>query len=170
LPCRYQDDLYSINGGDILAAEWTDIYPECLQLTKENENDANTHFLDLSITINDGKQIISIYDKRDAFPFDVVCFPDLTGNISFRKTHSVLLGQLRRYSRGCHELKHFKLRTGWLTTRLIKQSFSKEILRYVVARFFQSRPDLKIRYGIEDKDIYGACFEDDQPKQSSVNG
>jgi hypothetical protein len=168
--CRFQDDLYTVNGGHVLTEEWKQIYPPCLELSKENKDDANTHFLDLSITINDGKQCISIYDKRDAFPFDVVSFPDVTGNVSYRRSHSIVLGRLRHVAKGCHQLKHFKARMQALTSRLLKQGFSKAILRHLIFEYFNARPDLKVRYSLEDRDIYGTCFEEDEQKQSSTNG
>ena len=37
--------------------------------------------LDLLIDISNGDLFCSIFDKRDAFDFDIVNFPDLPGNI-----------------------------------------------------------------------------------------
>ena len=38
-------------------------------------------YLDLLIDISNGDLVCSIFDKRNAFDFDIVNFPDLSGNI-----------------------------------------------------------------------------------------
>ena len=38
-------------------------------------------YLDLLIDISNGDFVCSIFDKRDAFHFDIVDFPDLSGNL-----------------------------------------------------------------------------------------
>ena len=54
-----------------------------------------------SIRIANKKFVLSLYDKRDAFPFDVVSFPHTTSNIHFRRAHGVFVAQLVRDSQGC---------------------------------------------------------------------
>lgn len=164
---RYIDDLMAPNGGTTIN-EWTiqdnedraRIYPKSLKLKKENTNSGEANFLDLTLKVNDGKLILSIYDKRDVFPFHVVSYPDLSGNISFRLTHFVILSQLKRFSRGCDMVHHFSLRMKQLTTRLYNQLFDKRILTRLCHRFFEHRPTLKIKYGLHTPfDVTRACFE-----------
>ena len=38
-------------------------------------------YLDIVIDISNGDLVCPIFDKRDAFDFDIVNFPDLSGNI-----------------------------------------------------------------------------------------
>ena len=51
---RYIDDLLALNDGQSFDRYYRDIYPEELQLNKENEEDDNTNFLDLHIRIEEG--------------------------------------------------------------------------------------------------------------------
>ena len=47
--------------------------------TSESRNVVS--YLDLLIDMSNGDLVCSIFDKRDAFDFDVVKLPDLSGNI-----------------------------------------------------------------------------------------
>ena len=73
-----------------------DIYPSELVLKLENNDDQMTSFLDLFFTIMNKKIRYSLYDKRDEFPFDIVNYPNLSGNIYARYAYGVLIGQLLR--------------------------------------------------------------------------
>ena len=48
-----------------------EIYPEELQLTKENVVNSETNFLDLHIQIKNGVLTTSLYDKRENFGFTI---------------------------------------------------------------------------------------------------
>ena len=53
------------------------IYPTELQLNKANSSDTESPFLDLNLSIKNGKVSSKIYDKRDDFNFEIVNFPFL---------------------------------------------------------------------------------------------
>ena len=55
------------------------IYPSELQLNKANTSDNEAPFLDLHLSISKCFVSSKIYDKRDAFDFDIVNFPFLDG-------------------------------------------------------------------------------------------
>ena len=93
---RYIDDLFVLNGRNVIDDFKQEIYGD-LSVNKENDVSYMTHFLDVRFVINDGKLIVSTYDKRDAFPFAVRNFPDLSGNVHVRRSHGVIVGQLLRY-------------------------------------------------------------------------
>ena len=48
--------------------------------TSESRNVVS--YLDVLIDISNGDLVCSIFDKRDAFDFDIVNFSELSGNIS----------------------------------------------------------------------------------------
>merc|ERR1712166_122568 len=77
---RYIDDGLTVNGIDILMKYIEEIYPGMI-VKKENEKNHKTHFLDLNMVKVDRQLVLSTYDKRDAFPFEVRGFPDLSGNV-----------------------------------------------------------------------------------------
>ena len=64
-----------------------------------------------------------LYDKRDAFGFRIVNFPDLSGNIPEKQSYGVFTSQLIRYSRCCEMVADLIDRTKTLVDRLTKQGF-----------------------------------------------
>ena len=66
---RFIDDLNSINDGGEFESSFSKIYPEELQLGKENTDKREASFLDLDIKIKDGKFHFGLLNKRDSFPF-----------------------------------------------------------------------------------------------------
>ena len=68
---RFIDDLNSINDGGEFESNYSNIYPEELQLGKENTDKHETSFLDLNIKIEDGKFQSGLFDKRDSFLFSL---------------------------------------------------------------------------------------------------
>ena len=66
---RYFDDLFLVNNNKFLASHKYDIYPKELDLTSDDKDDQNVHFLDLDILITGYGFSYRIYDKRDSFTF-----------------------------------------------------------------------------------------------------
>ena len=61
---RYIDDLLTNNSG--FACKIDDIYPPELELKKTTECPATLSYLDLLITIDNGKYSTSVFDKQDS--------------------------------------------------------------------------------------------------------
>ena len=80
--------------------------------------------LDLLIHISIDDLVCSIFDKRDAFDFDIVNFPNLSGDISTAPACGTYILQLITYGRVCHNYDHFSSRYSKLANRLFKQGFS----------------------------------------------
>ena len=76
---RYLDDLLNIDN-PYFEGMVNRIYPPELQLNKTNTSDTEAPFLDLHLSILNGFVSSKIYDKRDAFDFDIVNFPFLDGD------------------------------------------------------------------------------------------
>ena len=69
----------------------SEIYPAELELKHKNsKNDQQASYLDLNIQIVNNELVTSLYDKRDDFPFKIVNFPDLSGNIPHASSYGVL--------------------------------------------------------------------------------
>ena len=66
---RFIDDLNSINDDGEFESNYSNIYPEELQLGKGNTDKHETSFLDLNIKIKDGKFHFGLFDRRDSFTF-----------------------------------------------------------------------------------------------------
>ena len=68
---RYIDDLLTLNNSGF-ASKLPDIYPPELDLKKTTESPSTVSYLDILITINNGKYVTAVYDKRDSFNFSIV--------------------------------------------------------------------------------------------------
>ena len=70
----------------------------------------------------------SLYDKRDDFPFKIVNFPNLSGNIPQDGSYSVFIAQTLRYAKACSKYTDFIERTLILKRQLVRQNFKSRIL------------------------------------------
>ena len=74
---RYIDDSLTLNNPAFDNAI-DDIYPPELQLKKTTECPTTLSYLDILITIDNGKYSTAVFDKRDSFTFNIVNFPHLS--------------------------------------------------------------------------------------------
>ena len=77
LTSRYIDDLISINNPKFKQF-LKDNYPEEFVVSEIPKSRNAVSYLDLLIDISNGGLVCSIFDKKDAFDFDIVNFPDLS--------------------------------------------------------------------------------------------
>jgi hypothetical protein len=154
---RYIDDLLVLNGEGMMEQYGGEIYGG-LQYNKENSEDHRTHFLDLNLVVNDGKFVLSTYDKRDAFPFAVRSYPDLSGNIHNKQAHGVIVGQLKRFGKSNQHFSHFCSRVQSLTSQLLAQGFRKDRLVERCEEFVRSKRHIVGKYRKSVKEFVDACF------------
>ena len=64
------------------------------------------------------------YDKRENYKFEIVNYPDLSGNIPHGAAYGVYTSQVIRYARVCNKADDFKERIKLLTSKLIKKGFT----------------------------------------------
>ena len=96
------DNLISINNPRF----FKDIYPEALVVLETSESRNVVSYLDLLINISIDDIFCSIFDRRDAFDFHSVTFPDLSGNIP-APAYGTYISLLIRYGRACHSYDSF---------------------------------------------------------------
>ena len=82
--CRYIDDLFAINNNKNLLRLKHKIYPPELDITTDDKNNQNVHYLDLDILIKNDKFSHCIYDKRDKFNFPIVSFSKFEWKYSYK--------------------------------------------------------------------------------------
>jgi hypothetical protein len=75
------------------------LYPEELQLNRENDTYFSTDFLDLHIELQDGIFTTSLFDKRDHFGFDITRLPFRDSNIPDRMFYSSIAAECLRICR-----------------------------------------------------------------------
>ena len=153
---RYIDDLLCLNNDERMEDFMTEIYPKELALTSDGAT-LRSHYLDLDIEINNDKFHTRLFDKRDAFNFQIVNFPDLSGNIPSKHSYSVFVSQLIRYARCCDELADFTDRSKALIAKLTKQNFTLSRLRRVFERFAVSHYELLFKYNQPSSIICDFC-------------
>ena len=154
---RYIDDLLCINNDQLMDKTMSEIYPKELSLTSDDAI-LNTHYLDLDLDIRNGKMHSKLFDKRDAFRFPIVNFPDLSGNIPAKQSYGVFVSQLIRYARCCMNESDFVSRTKILVDKLVKQGFKPHILKQVFEKFTMKHFKLLFKYNCPVNVICGSCF------------
>ena len=153
---RYIDDLLCINNDQSMDDVMTEIYPEELSLTSDDAV-LHTHYLDLDLEIRDGKIHTKLFDKRDAFSFSIVNYPDLSGNIPAKQSYGVFASQLIRYGRCCMHVEDFIDRTKCLISKLTSQGFKISLLRRTFDKFASRNYELLFKYNHSIDDITSCC-------------
>ena len=144
---RYLDDLLNIDN-NFFDSMVNRIYPSELQLNKANVSDAEASFLDLHLSISDGFVKSKIYDKRDAFDFDIVNFPFLDGDVPRSASYGVYISQLIRY-----DVDDFNTRNKVLTAKLLSQGYRYHKLRKAFSKFYRRHFDIVSKYNVELKTL-----------------
>ena len=98
---RYIGDLITLNNAGLFDNNRGDIYPQSLKLNKKNIDDDEATFLNLSIKVKYKVFHASLYDKGDAFPFNIVNFHNLLDNIPKKTSYGVFISQVLSYANAC---------------------------------------------------------------------
>ena len=142
---RYIDDLLTLNNDGLMKEYMNDIYPDELDLKHENaKNDQQASYLDLNINVINHELVTSIYDKRDDFPFKIVNFPDLSGNIPENGSYGVFIAQALRYARACTQYQDFIQRSNRLIQQLVQQHFCQKNLIKKMKKWAQVSPKANV--------------------------
>ena len=133
-----------------------DIYP-CPQLTLKctNVKPKTCNYLDLTVSVYQGEYNYKSYDKRRDFKFDVVNYPDLSGNIPCRPAYGVFTSQLVRFAKINKAAQYFKNDVQCLVKKLCNQGFNMKILKDKYFEFATRYISLWSRLG---KDITNNIF------------
>ena len=141
---RYVDDIDSFQSGNLIGEKAAEIYGTKLTLNKENEGTLQAHVLDLSLNIKADNTIdCNLLDKRHAFDFEIVQFPDLTGCIPSKNAYGIIVSQLQRYYKACSNLSDFVENTVLLINILLGKSFKRAAIFKKVKYFLTSVKPLK---------------------------
>ena len=111
---RYLDDLLNIDN-PYFEQMVGQKYPTELQLNKANSSDTESPFLDLNLSITNGKASSKIYDKRDDFNFEIVNFPFVDGDAPRSTSYGVYISRLIHFARVCSNVGDFNNRNLFLT-------------------------------------------------------
>ena len=122
---RFIDDLHTLNNDGHLEENnnMGRIYPLKLKLNQENQNDDKATFLDLEEQIKDACIEVKTYDKRDAFKFEIINYPDLSGNIPTNQ-HMEFSHTKSSYARICSKKDDLLERVKSLTKKLPRKHYT----------------------------------------------
>jgi len=151
---RYIDDLLLVNNSNFMLKIMDEMYPKQLELIPDENDGTSAPFLDLKLTIQNNVIITKIFDKRDAFDFPIVNFPNLKGNIPIKNSYGVFIGEMVRYARACTFLTDFRDRTHVLVKKLKSQWFHSKLLKRAWLKFCDSHILLIQKYDIEVLNLY----------------
>ena len=100
------------------------ISPAELVLNVENLYDNHATFLDIEVDVEGDQFKTKTYDKRENYKFEIVNFPDLSGNIPHGAANGVYTSQVIRYARVCNKADDFKERIKLLIIKGFSIQFS----------------------------------------------
>ena len=131
---RYLDDILNINNVyfDTMVSL---VYPSELQLHKTYTSDTTATFLDLHLSISNDIVSTKIYDKRDAFVFEIVNFPFLDGDVSRSTSYGVYFSHLICFAKASSHVADFNTCNKLLTQKLLKQAYWYHKLRKNFSKF-----------------------------------
>ena len=118
---RFIDDLMAINDDGLFESYYQEIYPPELELKKENVGNREATFLDLNIVINNNTFQVSLYDKRDSFPFTIVRMPYHSSNMPSKIFYSSLGAEILRIGKANNNSCSFYNSARIIVQRMIKQ-------------------------------------------------
>ena len=127
---RYQDDCIVLNDCKQFVRYLNNIYPDEMVLENTNVNQNECNYLDLNIILNNGIFSYKSYDKREDYTFDVIRYPDLSGNIPCGPAYGVFISQCKRFAEVNGSLDGFITDLNILQNRFVRQGFSVYKLRH----------------------------------------
>ena len=89
-------------------------------------------FLDIETHIKDRIFHTRTYDKREAFNFEIVNYPDLSGNIPEQPAYGVYSSQIIRYARVCSHTKDLRINPNISTNSSYEDQHKSEwVIRFI---------------------------------------
>ena len=144
---RYQDDCIVFNDGHTFNDNAMNIYPREMVLKETNISPAMVHYLDLCIQCVDGKFVYKSFDKRLDFNFEVINYPDLSGNIPTNQAYGVFMSQLIRFCDINCSFKDFQADIVALVNKLKRLGYLEDVLRTKFLQFYHSQIQRWSKFG-----------------------
>ena len=156
---RYIDDLLALNDGLSFESYYREIYPEELQLTKENITNDETNFLDFNIKINNRVFTTSLYDKRDHFGFNIARLPYRSSNIPCRMFYASISAECLRICRATSVAVQAIESIKVFLSRMESQGANRDKVKNYIRRTF-NRHQISGKYNLTANDFVSAIFND----------
>ena len=137
---RFIGDLCVINDRNSFVDNFKDIYLKELELKLEHQS-SHAPFLDLDIGIKDGAFVYKLFDKRDAFSFEIVRMSFIDSNIPSNIFYGAIFSEILRIIRCTLKFEHLKPRLKSLFRRMIKQGATKYFIFKQINKGFLRYPE-----------------------------
>ncbi len=142
---RFIDDVLSADNIRWLAAvgktaEAGGIYPAALVLAQTNNDPLRAEFLGMNVLVSGSRYLMSVFDKRAAFPFEVRRYPHMESLIPWSLLYGVFSGQLHRGFRICTRAEDFIAFALELAGRLQRNGCNRAPLRKRFRSFIARQP------------------------------
>ena len=155
---RFIDDLLAINDGGMFERYYKDIYPEELELKKENANYDACSFLDIKISIHNNSFFTSLYDKRDDYNFKIVRLPYRSSNIPKKMFISSIVTEILRIARVTSTFQSFLISTKTLIRRMIYQGAQVLEIKTSLHRIIKKDLEDFLKFSLPTKVILSSIF------------
>ena len=105
------------------------------------------------VTFNCGRPVVEgtihvkTYDKRDAFKFEIINYPDLSGNIPKKPAYGVFSSQVIRFAQSCSRKEDLINRIRDLINKLTKKNFEVNILKNTLRKCMKNHHSIANKIG-----------------------
>ncbi len=144
---RYIDDILVANSDNFMELA-NNIYPMELPLKRTNPSIDKADFLDLSLSIANGRCHTSVFDKTDSFPFKVIKYGFADSNVHRKVGLGTFYSQCLRFARISDNVTDYQRRVQSCFHDLVNHGF--EITR-LICKFFlfaNKYRDILTKYGL----------------------
>ena len=146
---RYQDDCMVFDDNGVFESHMQEIYPPEMTLNCTNQSPSVCSYLDLNISVYRGNFNYKSYDKRKDYKFEVVNYPNLSGNIPYKPSYGVFISQLVRFCNINRTSKYFSDDAKSLVSKLYNQGFNVYALKSKYLEFADRYISLWSKYGTD---------------------
>lgn len=145
---RYMDDIIIFYDSDNQFQEFVNIYPPELTLNRTNTSDTQGEYLDLFIYKESNEWVTKLYNKTEAYQFDVIRFPYFSSTIPQSIKQGCIPGELIRIIRCVTYRKEFENRVSHLNQLLIKNKYPHDVIFKMIHKTISSRSDIMLKYSL----------------------
>lgn len=139
---RYQDDILVFDLPNFIEI-YGDIYSSELELEEDsNEDGKNVHYLDTTITIDNGRIMRTLFDKRDSFNFKINNLFHSKSNVRRNLINNVAYAQTLRICKINNSYSGFIMGLRRLKTQLLTNGFNDKVLIDAIWKVSKNRIEL----------------------------
>ena len=147
---RFIDDMICINDSGEFGKEYSNIYPESLELKCEYDGLKAT-FLDLNISIQQGKFTYKLFDKRDNYKFKIIRMPYMTSNIPTRIYYATFMSEMLRIARTTLECGDFTEKSKVLIKRMRAQGGEENMIKKHFKKTLHKHGEIAEKYDVNQE-------------------